>query len=112
MKRKWELVVRLAQLEFGDGTVTEEIAWEMMVILPKGKGEYQEIELVEVLWKVCSVVVHFHSKRSVVLHDEILEFRKGQGGGGGYSGGQAVTTAGQDFIRSPLPGFLGCLKGV
>ena len=32
--------MRLEQLEFGNGTVSEEIAWETMVILPKRKGDY------------------------------------------------------------------------
>ena len=42
----WELVVRLVQVMFRDGTIPEEIAWETMVLLPKGKGEYRDIGLV------------------------------------------------------------------
>ena len=34
-----------------------------MVFILKGKGEYRGIGLVEVLWKVCSVVVTFRPKR-------------------------------------------------
>ena len=47
--RRWELVVRLVQLEFWDGTVPEEIAWAKMVLLPKGKGGYWGIRIVEIL---------------------------------------------------------------
>ena len=38
VRRMWELVLRLAHLEFGDGSIPEEIAWAKMVLLPKGKG--------------------------------------------------------------------------
>ena len=48
-RRRWEIVVRLVKLEFRDGTMPEEIDWSTMVLLPKGRGEYQEIGLVEVL---------------------------------------------------------------
>ena len=67
--------MRLVQVMFRDGTVPEEIAWEMMVLITKGKGEYRGIGLVEVLCKVCSVVVNCRLKRSVVLHDALHGFR-------------------------------------
>ena len=51
-RRRWELVVRLVKVTFGDGNVTEEIAWVTMVLLPKGKRYYRVIGVVEVLWKV------------------------------------------------------------
>ena len=51
-RRRWELVVRLVKVTFGDGNVTEEIAWVTMVLLPKGKRYYRVIGMVEVLWKV------------------------------------------------------------
>ena len=53
---------------FRDGTVPEKIAWEMMLLITKGKGEYRGIGLVEVLWKVFAVMVNCQLKRSVVLH--------------------------------------------
>ena len=60
-------------------TVLEEIAWAKMVILLKGKGEYQGIWMVEVLWKVGSVVVNCCFKMSVVLYDTLHGFREGWG---------------------------------
>ena len=56
-------MVRLVQVMFRDGTMTEEIAWTTMVLLQKWKGEYRGIGIVEVLWKVCSVVVNCRLKR-------------------------------------------------
>ena len=79
--RRCNLVVRLVQVMFRDGTVTEEIAWENMVLIQKGKGEYRGIGLVEVLWKVCSVVVSCRLEKSVVLHDTLHGFREGRGMG-------------------------------
>ena len=73
--RRWDLVVRLVQVMFRYGTVQEDMAWAKMVLIPKGKGEYRGIGLVEVLWKVCSVVVTCRLKRSVVLHNQLHRFR-------------------------------------
>ena len=56
-------------------TVPEEIDWVEMVFLPKGEGEYRGIGIVEVLWKVCSVLVNCLLKRSVFLHVALHGFR-------------------------------------
>ena len=44
--------MRLVRVTFRDRTVPEEIAWVVMLILPKGKWGYRGIGLVEVFWKV------------------------------------------------------------
>ena len=49
--------MRFLQVVFRDGTVTLEISWEI-VIIPKGKGGYRGIGLVEVLWEICALVVN------------------------------------------------------
>ena len=51
--RMWDLLVRLVQVKLRDRTVPEEIAWAKMFLIPKGKGGYIVIGLVEVLWEVC-----------------------------------------------------------
>ena len=68
-------MVLLVQVMFRDWTVPEEIAWATMALLPKGKGGYRGIELVEVLCKVCSVVINCRLKRGVVLHEALHGFR-------------------------------------
>ena len=55
--------------------MSEEIAWVKMILVLKGKRCYRGIGLVEVLWKVFSVVVGFRLKSSVVLHDTLNGFR-------------------------------------
>ena len=59
----------------------EEVAWDTMIFLPKGRGEHRGIGIVEVVWKVCTTVVNFRLKRSVTLHIELHGFREGRGAG-------------------------------
>ena len=74
-------MVRLVRVMFGDGNIPEEIDWVTMVLLPKGKGDYWGIGLVEVLWKVRSVVVNCCLKRSVMFHGTLHGFRERLGTG-------------------------------
>ena len=74
-------MVRLIQKIFEDGVVPEEVVWETVVFLPKGRGEYQGIELVKVVWKICATVTNFCLRRSVTLHDAVHGFRAGRGTG-------------------------------
>ena len=68
-------MVRLVQQTFGDGNPPSDRAWATMVLILKGKGEYQYIWIVEVAWKVCASVVNFWLKRGVVLHEALHRFR-------------------------------------
>ena len=69
------------QAMFRDGKVPVEIVWGKMVFIPKWKGDYRGIGLVEVLQKVCAGVVNCWIKRSVVLHNALHRFRTGIGTG-------------------------------
>ena len=51
-------MARLVQVTFGDRNVPEELAWATIILIMKGKGEYQGIGLVEVMRKVCATVVN------------------------------------------------------
>ena len=57
----------------------EEVAWATMVLLPKGRGGYQWIGIVEVVWKVFVTVVNRRIRRRVTPHSEIHGFREGRG---------------------------------
>ena len=41
-------VVEMTQTAFRDGTLAEEAAWQTVVLIPKGRREFQGIGLVEV----------------------------------------------------------------
>ena len=58
-----------------------EIAWTKMALVLKGEGDYRDIGLLEVLWKVYAVVINCRLKRSVVIHNSLHGFRTGRGTG-------------------------------
>ena len=43
----WGRVVELIQMAFRDGELAEEATWQAVVLIPKGKGDYRGIGLVE-----------------------------------------------------------------
>ena len=69
----------LVQRTFEDGTSPAELAWMTMSLIPKGKGEYRGIGIVEVAWKVYTAAVNCWLKRGVVLQDALHGFRGVQG---------------------------------
>ena len=44
----WGKVVEMTRMAFRGGKLAEEAAWQTVVLIPKGKGEFQGIRLVEV----------------------------------------------------------------
>ena len=52
-----------------------------MVMIPKGKGEFRGIGLVEVTWKVIAVILHRRLTKGLQLHDALHGFREGRGTG-------------------------------
>ena len=54
----WGKVVDLTQTDFRDGTLAEEATWQTMVLITKGKGEFRGIGLVEVIWKLLTIILH------------------------------------------------------
>ena len=43
----WGRVVELIQTAFWDGELAEEATWQAVVLIPKGKGDYRGLNLVE-----------------------------------------------------------------
>ena len=54
----WGKVVEITQTAFRDGKLAEAAAWQTVVLIPKGKGEFRGIGLVEVTWKLMTVILH------------------------------------------------------
>ena len=78
---RWRLLVQLFQTTFKNEAVEEDVAWAKMIFLPKVRGEYREIGLVEVFWKVCVIVVNCRLKSSVTLYNAVHGFMTGRGTG-------------------------------
>ena len=63
-----------------DRRVTEEKGWETIVLTPKEKGKYKGIGIVEMLWKVCSVVVNFRLEKVSSCYTTLFKgSEKGEG---------------------------------
>ena len=54
----WGKIVELTQTAFRDGNLAEEVTWQTVVMIPKGKGEFWGIGLVEVIWKLLTLILH------------------------------------------------------
>ena len=57
------------------------VSCQMVVLIPKEKGDYCGIGLVEVVWKVEAVIINFWLTDSITYHDLFHEFRAGHGTG-------------------------------
>ena len=77
----WGKVVEMTQTPFRDGKLAEEAAWQTVVLIPKGKWEFRGIGLVEVTWKLMTVILHRRLTTGIQLHDFLHGFREGRGTG-------------------------------
>ena len=74
-------MVELVQTAFRDGDLAEEATWQAVVLIPKGKGDYRGIVLVEVMWKVVAVILNRRFNSSITFHNVLHGFRVGRGTG-------------------------------
>ena len=74
----WGKVVEMTQTEFREGKLAEEAAWQTVVMIPKGKGEFRGIGLLEVKWKIVAVILHCRLTTGLQLHDALHRFREGR----------------------------------
>ena len=80
-EENWARFVELVQTAFWDGDLAEEATWKAVVLIPKGKGDYQGIGLVEVMWKVVAVILNLRFTSSITFYDVLHGFRAGRGTG-------------------------------
>ena len=73
--------MELVQTSFRDRDLAEEATWQAVVLVPKGKGDYRGIGLVEVMWKVVAVILNRRFTSSITFHDVLHGFRVGCGTG-------------------------------
>ena len=69
------------QTAFRDGDLAEEATWQAVVLIPKGKGDYRGIGLVEVMWKIVAVILNRRFNSSITFHDVLHGLRAGRGTG-------------------------------
>ena len=74
-------MVDLVQTAFRERDLAEESTWQAVVLIPKGKGYYRCIGLVEVMWKVVAVILNCRFTSSITFHNVFHGFRAGHGTG-------------------------------
>ena len=77
-KARWEGLVSMAKLNFQEGIMSAELTWTTMILLPKGKGEYRRIRLVEVIWKMISTIINSRLRMFILIHDSLHGSRQGR----------------------------------
>ena len=55
--------------------------WTTMVLIPKVKGDYRGIGLVENIWKVYMSIINSRRRSSIIVHEVLHGFRHGRGTG-------------------------------
>ena len=73
--RSW-IVLEMVQLAFDTGELATECTWATFIILTKGSGNYRIIGLIEVIWKVISIMVNRRLVDLIEFHDVLHNFRE------------------------------------
>jgi hypothetical protein len=69
----WRLFLKLAQAVWDHGNIPPELLWVIIVLIPKGGGDYQGIGLLEPMWKVCEHVMDMQLNR-IPLHESLHSY--------------------------------------
>ncbi len=54
---KWGIFLRLIQAIWEQESVPKQMTWEIIILLPKGGGNYRGIGLLEPVWKVVEKIM-------------------------------------------------------
>ena len=77
---RWRAFVRLTQSIFEQGRVPRQMLWLIVVLIPKGNGDFRGIGLLEPFWKVLEIVMDIRLQ-AIPLHDSLHGFTSGRGTG-------------------------------
>ena len=77
----WDWVVDILQTDFGGGTIPTDYNCQMMVIIPKGNGEFIGIRIIKLLCKSLPGVINLQIGVAVQFHDVMHVFREDWGTG-------------------------------
>ena len=75
----WENLMELIQTAFWEGELAKEATWQAVVLIPKGKQDYQGNGLVDVIWKVVAAILNCRLTASITYHNFLNGFRAGRG---------------------------------
>jgi hypothetical protein len=102
----WRLLMRLVAAVWKTGTIPQQLRWIIVVLIPKGGGDYCGIGLLEPIWKIIERVM---DKRLniVELHESLHGCRNGRGTGSAIIEAKLAKTTGTPGAAP----FLWCLFG-
>ena len=66
----------LLRVDLGEGRLTEETMWQVVVQIPKGGGDYRDIDLMEVVWKLVAMINNLQLTAPITFHDILHGFRE------------------------------------
>jgi hypothetical protein len=76
----WRLFLRLVQAAWTHGVIPRQLLWIIVVLIPKGGGDYRGIGLLEPIWKCIERVID-HRLNAIRLHDSLHGCRDKRGTG-------------------------------
>ena len=76
----WRLLVQLIQIIWERGEIPSQMKWVIVILIPKGKGDFRGIGLLEPVWKVIEIIIDGRLQ-AIQLHDCLHGFMKGRGTG-------------------------------
>jgi hypothetical protein len=76
----WRLFVQLVQAAWTHGKIPCQLLWIIVVLIPKGGGDYRGIGLLEPIWKVIERIID-HRLDAFDLHDSFHGCRNKRGTG-------------------------------
>ena len=78
----WRLFVELVQAVWTHGIIPRQMLWSIVVLIPKGGGDYRGIGLLEPIWKVLKRIMD-RRLDAIELHDCLHGCRAHRGTGTG-----------------------------
>ena len=77
--KNWLYVADLVQTEFMECQLVEYKTWQTVVLFPKGTDNFRGIGVVEVIWKMVTVILNRYIWLSITFHDVLHGFCSGRG---------------------------------
>ena len=77
---RWRALVALVQAIWERGYVPEQMRWMVVVLIPKGGGNFRGIGLLEPIWKLIEAIMD-ERLNAIPLHDSLHGCRSGRGTG-------------------------------
>jgi hypothetical protein len=72
----WRFLIGLIQAIWTQGKIPQQLTWVIVVLLPKGGGDYRRIGLLEPLWKVVERIMD-RQLNALPLHEALHGCRNG-----------------------------------